>query len=125
MIVIPPSGLLTHTAEHGAAAPAVTWLEAALAAATPGRTAFIMRAGVDAQDSAQRLRTALLDGGCTCSADTPDLMVFDFIGCVSEHPAVPLMPTLLCWQSLHCCADMLAALAGTHLCWSALPSTRH
>jgi hypothetical protein len=72
----------TYTVENGDVAPAAAWLGDSLATAKAGSTAYMLFPGRQAQASVQQLRTVLLAGGCFCSLNTPDLLVFDYIGYV-------------------------------------------
>jgi hypothetical protein len=70
--------------------PAAEWLVGSLATATPGKTVFMLYPGKQAQGSVQELRALLQAGGCRCSLQTPELLVFDYVGLVGNVPCQQL-----------------------------------
>jgi hypothetical protein len=62
--------------------PIDAWLPAALATTDVG-TAFVIHPAEESEAALQQIKAELLAGGCLCSIDTPDLLVFEYVGLAS------------------------------------------
>lgn len=60
----------------------LVWLRGQLAAAGPDSVYFLRRGGASAAAETEQLGRQLLEGGCVCIVDEPDLLVYEYVGAI-------------------------------------------